>query len=169
MSDMLSYFRENFLLSSLTEEELTQLLSEAIAREFQAGDVLLHEGDEGHSMLLLNRGEVQVRRGHRLLARLKDSTVIGELALLDPAPRTATVVAITNGTLYEFHRDQLWDMVRRGESAAIKTLQKLTMLMCHRLHDVNEMIQQEAVTPSGNVWTRLWQRLFPRKVEGSTS
>lgn len=169
MSDMLSYFHENFLLASLTEEELTLLLSEAKAREFQAGDVLLQEGEEGHSMLLLNRGEVQVKRGHRLLAHLEGSTVIGEMALLDPAPRTATVVAVSRGTLYEFHRDQLWDMVRRGDSAAIKTLQKLTMLMCQRLQEVNSMIQQEAVAPSGNVWKRMWQKLFPRKASGTSS
>lgn len=163
MMDTLSYFQNNFLLSSLTEEELTSLLREAMAREFVAGETLLHEGDEGHSMLLINRGEVDVRRGHRHLARLSASTVLGEMALLDPGPRTASVVALTAGTLYEFHRDQLWDMVRRGDTAAIKTLQKLTMLMCQRLQDVNGMIQQEVVAPKGHFFSRLWQKLFPRK------
>lgn len=165
MVDTLSYFQNNFLLSSLTEAELTSLLLEATAREFAAGDTLLCEGDEGHSMILINRGEVDVRRGQRHLARLSASTVLGEMALLDPAPRTASVIALTAGTLYEFHRDQLWDMVRRGDSAAIKTLQKLTVLMCQRLQEVNGMIQQEVVAPKGHWFSRLWQKLFPKSTD----
>ncbi len=163
MSDMLEYFRGNFLLSSLSEGELTRLLGEAHAREFSPGETLLQEGDEGNSMLLINRGEIEVRRGSRLLATLQSSTIIGEMALLDPAPRSASVIALSTGTLYEFHREALWNLVRQGDSAAIKTLQKLSTLMCQRLTKVNDLVQDEMVSPKESVFQRLWKKITRRK------
>ena len=167
MSEMLAYFRGNFLLSSLSEEELTRLLSEAHAREFGPGETLLREGEEGNSMLLINRGDVEVRRGSRLLSTLQGSTIIGEMALLDPAPRSASVVALTGGSLYEFHREALWSLVRQGDSAAIKTLQKLTILMCQRLSEVNHLVRDETIKPKESVLQRLWNKLTRRKQKES--
>ncbi len=149
-------------LALLADEEAILLLQRSTRREFKKGDVLIREGETGESMLFLDEGEVDVRRGDRSIASLSSGTTIGEMALLDPAPRSATIVATSAGAAFELSRDALWQMLAEGEGAAIKTLQGLTATVCGRLAGVNEMVQEEVIRPRGNVFTRLWRKVSGR-------
>eukprot|EP00746_Dinoflagellata_sp_MGD_P165517 gnl/MRDRNA2_/MRDRNA2_94836_c0_seq1.p1 gnl/MRDRNA2_/MRDRNA2_94836_c0~~gnl/MRDRNA2_/MRDRNA2_94836_c0_seq1.p1 ORF type:complete len:542 (-),score=82.60 gnl/MRDRNA2_/MRDRNA2_94836_c0_seq1:153-1778(-) len=71
-----------------------QLLLDVAVEVFQPGDVILREGDSGESMYLLNRGEVEIIVGGNVVAKLRDGSVFGEIALLGVSSRrTATVRA----------------------------------------------------------------------------
>lgn len=61
-----------------------------------AGDVLCKEGAVGREAFVLLGGTASVKRGSRKIATVGPGACIGELALLDPGPRTATVVADTD-------------------------------------------------------------------------
>jgi CRP/FNR family transcriptional regulator, cyclic AMP receptor protein len=56
--------------------------------------VLMTEGDAGHEFYVIIDGEVGVTSGGETLAKLGAGTYVGEQALLDPGPRTATVTAL---------------------------------------------------------------------------
>jgi CRP-like cAMP-binding protein len=58
-----------------------------------------------------------VRRNNRKVAELGPGAVIGELALLSDAPRTATVIATTDGTILEIHRRHFLALI--GDSPAL--------------------------------------------------
>jgi CRP-like cAMP-binding protein len=67
-------------------------------RSFQEGDIIVTEGEEGHSLFLLVSGEVKVftrgQRGEHLqLAELGAGDFFGEVSLLTGKPRTATITA----------------------------------------------------------------------------
>ena len=149
-------------LALLADDEAILLLQRSTRVEFDKGQVLMEEGQTGDSMIFLEEGEVEVQRGGRTIAALTGGTTIGEMALLDPAPRSATVVAASPGSAYKLTRDALWLMLAEGEGAAIKTLQGLTATVCGRLAGVNEMVQQEVIRPRGNVFTRLWRKVSGR-------
>ena len=149
-------------LALLADEEAILLLQRSTHLEFSRGQVLIREGETGDSMIFLDDGEVEVRRGDRAIASLASGTTIGEMALLDPAPRSASVVATSAGSAYELTRDALWQMLGEGELAAIKTLQGLTATVCTRLAGVNELVQNEVIRPRGNVFTRLWRKVSSR-------
>ncbi len=75
-----------------------ELLSRATAlRAFGPKEVLFEEGSVGDSCFLILQGEVDVLRKHhdkvRILASLKVGALVGQLALIDHAPRSASVVA----------------------------------------------------------------------------
>jgi CRP-like cAMP-binding protein len=77
-------------LSRRALERVDSLLTPIV---FQDGDVLCHEGRLGREAFVIISGEVEVSRGADHLATLGAGAVVGEMALLDRAPRTATVTA----------------------------------------------------------------------------
>ena len=77
-------------LSRRALERVDSLLTPIV---FQDGDVLCHEDRLGREAFVIISGEVEVSRGADHLATLGAGAVVGEMALLDRAPRTATVTA----------------------------------------------------------------------------
>jgi len=99
------------LLASLPDAEARQLLSAAHRRRFDRHEVVFHEGDPADSMHLIDRGRVALRvttpLGDTVTLRiLGPGAAFGELALLDPAPRNATVVALERTHTLSLHRDR---------------------------------------------------------------
>jgi CRP/FNR family transcriptional regulator, cyclic AMP receptor protein len=82
------------LFSACTDKELDRLARHAEIVDLRAGDVLMTEGEPGHEFYVLIDGEVGVTSGGQTLAKLGPGTYVGEQALLDPGPRTATVTAL---------------------------------------------------------------------------
>jgi CPA1 family monovalent cation:H+ antiporter len=91
--------------SGLAEGELGRLTSRLKARSFLMGDVVVRQGEEGDSLFIIGRGEVDVTgREGQDLGRLGAGDFFGETALLYPQPRTATVRAATPCLLLELSR-----------------------------------------------------------------
>ncbi|HVU73254.1 MAG TPA: cyclic nucleotide-binding domain-containing protein [Mycobacteriales bacterium] len=87
------------LFEDLTDKqllELTRLLDEV---ERPAGTVLTRQGSVGRESFILVRGEVTVLVHGAPVTRLGPGELIGEMALLNAQPRTATVIADTDVTL----------------------------------------------------------------------
>jgi CRP-like cAMP-binding protein len=82
------------LFSACTDKELDRLARHAEIVDFRAGDVLMTEGETGHEFYVLIDGEVGVSRGGETVAKLGPGGYVGEQALLDPGPRTATITAL---------------------------------------------------------------------------
>jgi hypothetical protein len=61
---------------------------------FEKDETIFDKGDRGDSLFIIVGGSVKVWDGSRLLNELSDGEVFGELALLDPAPRLATIKAV---------------------------------------------------------------------------
>ncbi len=150
------------LLESLTEEERARLLIGAKPRAFMAEEHLLREGWEGSSMFFVDEGEVEVRRNGNLIATLGSGSTVGEMSLLDPAPRSATVTALGYVNTRELDRATVWGMLADGDPAAIKLLQGITAVVCARLDGVNRLVQDEVVQPRGTPFSRLIGAVFGR-------
>jgi len=78
---------------SLTPSELTNIAEKVTRRHYDAGDVVIREGDEGDELFLISEGEVEVERQGHEVARLGPAEFFGESALISGEPRNATVVA----------------------------------------------------------------------------
>jgi len=82
------------LFSACTDKELDRLARHAEIVDFRAGEVLMTEGETGHEFYAIIDGEVGVTTGGETVAKLGPGAYVGEMALLDPGPRTATVTAL---------------------------------------------------------------------------
>ncbi|HZB97339.1 MAG TPA: cyclic nucleotide-binding domain-containing protein [Candidatus Sulfotelmatobacter sp.] len=87
------------LFSTLTPAELTRIAPLVADRRVAAGTVVCREGEAGHELYLIVKGEAAVEKAGAEVARLGPGEVLGELALLDRAPRSATVTAASDLTM----------------------------------------------------------------------
>lgn len=83
------------LFAGLSKKQLRRISSLMTRIERPAGQVLTTEGQPGFEFFIVLEGEVEARQGDRVIARRGPGEYVGEIALLDRRPRTATVVATT--------------------------------------------------------------------------
>jgi CRP-like cAMP-binding protein len=83
------------LFRGLSKKQLRLVSSLATRLSEPAGTVLTKEGHVGQEFIIVLEGEIEVRKGDRVVATRGPGNYVGEIALLDNRPRTATVVAKT--------------------------------------------------------------------------
>lgn len=64
--------------------------------EIGAGKNLFKEGEAGDRMYVLMDGDAVIMVGNSIVERLQPGSLVGELSLIEPSPRTATVLAVTD-------------------------------------------------------------------------
>jgi len=87
--------RETPLFADLDEETVEELAQLTLEQAFASGDTIFREGDKGDAMYVVARGVVEIRRDGEILALLGGGEILGEMALLNDAPRNADAVAAT--------------------------------------------------------------------------
>ena len=65
------------------------------AQPFEAGQIIFKEGDAGETMFAVAEGRVDVIVGGTVVETVEEGGIIGEMALIDSGPRSATAVAAT--------------------------------------------------------------------------
>ena len=98
------------LLDTLNEADRREVLSACRRRKFARGEVVFHEGDPGDTLHLIAKGHVAVRTitpaGDQALIRvLGAGDFFGELAVIAPAPRNATIDCLDPTETLGLHRD----------------------------------------------------------------
>ena len=83
------------LFRALSRKELETLGRSADAVEVAADTTLVTEGEAGREFYVVLSGEVSVVVGGKEVAVLGEGDWFGELAIIDPAPRDATVTTLT--------------------------------------------------------------------------
>jgi putative ABC transport system ATP-binding protein len=101
---------------SLTPGELADIAEKVTRRHYDAGEVVIHEGDEGEELFLISEGEVEVLRDDHEVARLGPSDFFGELSLISGEPRNATVVATDDLDTYVLRKAEVHIAMQKSAS-----------------------------------------------------
>ena len=125
------------LFAGLPEAVLQQIAAVARSREYDKGELLFVEGDIGDSLLLLVSGSVTVFRtsadGERAaLNVLEPPEVLGEIALLDGAPRSASVEATEPSVVLSLSRQEFFGLLR-AQPTVLEPLMRQLGTMVRRL------------------------------------
>jgi hypothetical protein len=93
------------LFAELPAPVLEGLAAALTPAEVPAGTVLIRQGEEGDAYYAIAAGQLDVVQGGRFLRRCGRGEGVGEIALLRAVPRTATVTAHTDATVYQLARE----------------------------------------------------------------
>jgi flavin reductase (DIM6/NTAB) family NADH-FMN oxidoreductase RutF len=105
------------VFSALPEDLLEPILAAGVERRYEDGEALMRAGEPGDSMMLVVEGMALVERGGRTVP-VAHGELVGEIAVLDGGPRTATVVAEGQVRCIEVSREQLLHALETDPRAA---------------------------------------------------
>jgi len=145
------------LFSHLTEEQLAQLAAQTRELSFRKNAVMMNEGDPGESMFVIKSGSVKVylsdEDGRELVLYEQGvGAVIGDIALLDNEPRSASVMTLEPVVALMIGKQAFLDCLRQSPDTAINIIRSLTA----RLRDATEGSRRLALD---NVYRRLVDKL----------
>jgi len=129
----LDHLAEVPLFSALSRKELALVARRAEDVKVQPGKVLVTEGSTGSEFFVIIDGNAKVSRRGRKVATLGPGAAFGELALLDKAPRNATVTAETQMELVVLGQREFGGIVDEVPGFA----RKLLAGMARRLRDAD--------------------------------
>jgi CRP/FNR family cyclic AMP-dependent transcriptional regulator len=113
------------LFSTCTKRELQKIAKASDELKLNAGEVLAEQGSSGREAFVIVEGEAEVSRNGQLVSELGPGAVVGELALLDHGPRTATVTAKSGITVLVLEQRQFWGILDEVPTIAFKMLRTL--------------------------------------------
>ena len=128
---MLSTVEKVILLKSMdffadtSEDVLLDVASILEEVDVPPGETFLQKGTLDSSLYLLIEGQVRIHDDNRTVAELQPGDVIGELALLDPAPRSASVTAVGEVSLFRLDQAPFYELLDDRVEIARKMLQVL--------------------------------------------
>jgi len=139
----ITYFEE------CSELELRSLIEQGYRQFVNSSDIICREGDAGDSFYIILAGSVEVLslRTDRYIDTFNEGDFFGEIAVLTGTPRTATVRALQDTTLFIVDRDHLQKLLKSYPNLAEQIAQKLSERQ-QMLIDMN-IINLEDLTKSG--------------------
>ena len=110
-----------------------ELLAEVAALfeevEYRAGEPIFAKGDIGDSMYIVIGGRVRIHDGATELDVLADKEIFGELALLDPQPRSASVTALDDARLFRLDGETFSQLM----AGNLEMVRGVLHVLCERL------------------------------------
>jgi len=129
----------------LSDASLDLLISMLVERRFDLGATIVAEGEPGRSMYVVHSGELVVSKigesGRAVrITRLGPGDFFGEMTLIEPQNRSATVVAETPTVLYELTARNLYAYYKADIHAYVMVLQNINRELCRRLRRADNRI-----------------------------
>jgi CRP-like cAMP-binding protein len=107
MTDKLELLRGVPLFADLDDRSLQAVAVLAREQTHRAGEVLMLEGEPGDEFYVLVDGTVRIERGGRTIRSMTPGGFLGEIALVERRPRTATATAVSDVRVLALRRHEL--------------------------------------------------------------
>jgi CRP-like cAMP-binding protein len=117
------------MFEGLSQRHLRKVADEATMKRFARGTPIVRAGDPGDAFYVILDGTANVRRPGKRTVKLRPGDFFGELALLDAAPRVATVEAETEVLTMRLGRTAFQRVLDKEPKVAVAMLRTLAARM----------------------------------------
>ncbi|MBT3700832.1 MAG: cyclic nucleotide-binding domain-containing protein [Alphaproteobacteria bacterium] len=142
---ILGHLASSELVRHLPLEIVEEMVTKVNERRFKVGDVLCEEGADGDEVFFIESGAVSISRGDKVIALLESGDVLGEIALVTGAPRTATAVAKKDTSALTFPKEDFDEW--RSQSSEFE--KAATALSASRL---KELVERNDIDIDAEEW-----------------
>jgi CRP-like cAMP-binding protein len=127
------YLRQVPMLRYCSQDEVDHIADLGVTITASEGQHIIREGEAGNQFFVVTSGSVDVTRNGETVASLGPGDYFGELALFDPAPRNATVIATSATTLVSVSRNPFRELL-----AEVRSLRDALLSgMAARIHELD--------------------------------
>ena len=120
------------MFSATSEDILADVAILLEEVELLPDELVFSKGDRGDSMYIVVSGRVRIFDGENTINFLGEREIFGELALLDPEPRSASVEAVEETRLFRLGRDTLFELMTDN----IGVVSGIMQVLCRRLRRI---------------------------------
>ena len=124
------------VFENLPEASLLDIARIMEYEEIPAGREFIKKGEIGDCMYIIKSGRVKVHDGESEFAQLGENEIVGELALLTPIPRTASVSTLEDSLVYIIGRDYFMDLLYEKS----EILSEIIQVLIRRIISLNDEI-----------------------------
>lgn len=134
------------LFSDLPDVDIGTLSSHTVTKTFAKNTIIINEGDHTDSLYVIASGKVKVfltdEHGKEIILSVRGpGEYIGEIALLDEAPRSASVMTLENSTFSIISKADFRDCLAKNPDIAINLIKELA----HRVRTLTENVKDLAL------------------------
>ncbi len=137
------------VLTGVSPAALTLIAHEGVVRDFTEGVWIVREGEEGHSFFIIAEGDVEIIKradtpDATLLANLHRGAFFGEMCIIEPMVRSASVRALGPVRLIEIKAATLHHLFKKMPDDYAIVLFNLARDMARRLRSLDEAFAARA-------------------------
>ena len=167
-AELAAHLPKGSVFADCDEAQLADLLSVGTVQTTRANDGILRQGDEGTSLVIVLDGVVRISmvtpNGREIILDYAEAgAVVGEIAVLDGQPRTASAIAMWAGRILRLSRSAFEGFIERHPKVAIRLLRE----MAHHLRETDITIESDRAFTTGPRLARYLKRLTDQKVHGT--
>ena len=138
-----TFLEESFLFAGLSDSDREIVEEHMYETHLDVGEVLFNEGDQGDFLCYVVQGSLQVTKKNQSgktveLAVLQRGQLIGEMAMIEYAPRSATVKALEETVLMVLTRKGFELLLSQHADIGVVILRSLARLMSVKIRDLSE-------------------------------
>ncbi len=139
VSERIRHMQALDLFQDLSEEKHREFIGALAEKQLNPGDILFRDGDPADSLYVLVKGALSVTKNNRPITQVEPVDYIGEMALLEDLPRSATVTAVKPSVLLVVSRP-LFERYLQGHPVSQLSI---TRSLCRKIRRDTEMIARD--------------------------
>jgi CRP-like cAMP-binding protein len=130
LADKLAFLKQVPLCAHMADQELIAFSQDLRLREYAKGQIVFEQGDLGHTLSIILNGKIRVFRLtpsglETTLTILGTGDLVGEFAVIDQQPRSASARAVGKSTLLQMNADTFFRHIRELPNLALGLMRVL--------------------------------------------
>jgi CRP/FNR family cyclic AMP-dependent transcriptional regulator len=137
------------IFHDLTRNEILEVNELLHERIYEKNEIVFEEGDPGHGVFIVVTGKLRVDPEHEFLKtsamEVGPGESVGELALFDEGPRSATVIAAERTVAVALFQAEFTSLLTKNKNIGVKVLMGIGRVISRR---ARQILRQEAHVPT---------------------
>ena len=145
MDDIIQFLQTVEIFSTLSVEEIDQIVKNSRFVEYNKGDLLFREGDKGNELYIVEQGTVAISISlpggdEKEIATIHSGDFLGEMSIFEDAPRSASCYVKSRTRLLMLNQNEFFRMIDEHPEIAVKIMYRMLNITTKRLRNTSEFV-----------------------------